>query len=44
MDKDTAHVMLEGIQTRLRVIEALDLEARLVDLARAAQCVGVRKA
>ena len=44
MDKDTAHVMLEGIQTRLRVIEAVDLEARIVELERAAQCVGLRKA
>lgn len=43
MDKDTAHVMLEGIQTRLKTIEAVDLEGRLLELERAASLVDLRR-
>ena len=37
IDRETASVMLDGIQTRLRAIESTDLEKRLDELERAAQ-------
>lgn len=39
IDRETARVMLEGIQARLRAIEGTDLENRLAELEKAAQTV-----
>jgi hypothetical protein len=39
VDRDTARVMLEGIQTRLKAIETVDLEARLAEIEKAASVV-----
>lgn len=44
MDRDTAQVMLDGITTRLKAIEAVDLEARIAELEQTARNYKLRKA